>query len=125
MSSTIEELIGVYSPKLFNSDSLSVYIETSKLQTSECFFGNSYNLAVALRACHNFEINNRDENYNPAGNINSLKEGDLAKGFGSTNSSSNSGNLAQTGYGMQLQGLINSSSLSMGVTGVGGFGCAN
>ena len=119
MASSIKEIIQATFLKLYDSEALDVFIEMAELQTSACFFGSKYNLAVSLRACHNYELHLRD--YHSSGNATSLEEGDLSQGF-STPKDSN--NLGQTSWGMQLQDLINSSGLGMVVTGViGGLGC--
>lgn len=56
MAATIEDLLTVMCPDLANSDSLDIYVEIAESLLSESVLGDNYNLAVALRAAHEYTV---------------------------------------------------------------------
>lgn len=89
--------------------------------TSSCFFGDNYCLAVSLRAAHMLTLSKRGKSGAP-GAASGKKEGGLSINYSQTGGSK--GDLSQTSYGIQLQGLIEGQVPAISVTGAD-FGCSD
>lgn len=102
---TPEELIEVICPTLATISGYSTYVSLAASLTSSGYFGDSYALAVALRAAHMYMINSKRNG--ESGYITQKQEGRLSKSFGGMGNITSE--LQMTSYGMQLQQLINAS----------------
>lgn len=109
---TQSELFDLLAPELASSANKSKYLELGTLQTSSCYFGTDYDMAVALRAAHIGTLANRYSG--DGGEITSKREGDLAVTYSATG---NSSGLNGTKYGQQLQELINNKGGGISVAG--------
>lgn len=119
--SSIIDLIKIYNSGLYTSTDRSTYIDVAKGLVSQTFYGSNYNLAVCLMSCHMYVLNNRPgSSFGAAGNITSLREGDLSVGMGTGSTSGywNNAYLGQTTYGLQLMQLKRSTLPGISVTGI-------
>ena len=117
MGLTASQIIQVKCPELYADANLSVYIEMATQLSDSCFFGTNYQLAIALRACHDYTLDQRDAGQ--AGQISSVKEGDLAIAY-AISKAEGSEDLSQTSYGKKLIALIESGPGGSSVTGYDG-----
>jgi len=116
MGSTASQIIQVKCPGLYADANLSMYIEMATQLSDSCFFGSNYQLAIALRACHDYTLDQR--NAGQAGQISSIKEGDLAIAY-ATSKVEGDEDLSQTNYGKKLMYLIKSGPGGSSITGYG------
>jgi hypothetical protein len=112
MALTATQIITTRCPQLAQNSSLAVYLQMAEEQTSDSFFGANRSKAVALRACHMYILDCR--NNGEAGAVQSETEGRLSVSFAVQSSDKD---LAQTHFGIELKGLIRSTSPAMRVTG--------
>jgi hypothetical protein len=105
MALTIEEIIALRSATVAAKADLAQMIELAESQLKECTFGDQYNNAVALLVLHLYAINDRNGS---GGSIRSEKEGQLARSFGSVDSSLA---WASTSWGQELIQLVQSLNL--------------
>lgn len=123
MSLTIEQHFdrvtqGAYTTDPYKAD----YITAAKSQTSPCYYGRNYNLAVALLAAHYITLNTDPARSGSAvsGAVSSKKEGGISVSFSGAAAAISGGtnpDLAQTTHGMQLMALQKGAGPFMGVTG--------
>lgn len=101
----------------FASDAdVETFLTLAASLTSKAKFGDKYELARALRAAHMMAMRDRNNTNSPAGGaITSKREGSLSVGYSVGKNADV--DLAQTGFGVQLQGLIRSCVTAVGVTG--------
>ena len=117
MSMTPTTILDLIAPQFAADADKTSFLTLAKIQTSATFYGAKYNMAVALRAAHMLTLRDRAQSTQGAGGqITSMREGDLAVSY-SAASSGGSGDLSQTSYGMQLQGLKKGGGAFLGVTG--------
>jgi hypothetical protein len=112
---TVDDYITELLPKLALSPSLDVYKEMASFQTSLDFFGDKYDYALALRACHLYHVNTRG-NAN-GGFITGMNEGRVGMSFWNSPKAGDNSGLSLSTYGQTLKGLIHS--ISAGVSGSG------
>jgi hypothetical protein len=96
----------------------ATFLSLAVNRTSSCFFGDNYDLAVALRAAHMMTL--RDRRSGSPGAASSKREGGLAISY--SQAQGGDADLGQTHYGRQLEGLMNSQIPGFGLTG-GGVAC--
>jgi hypothetical protein len=121
MALTTIQIINIKCPDLGTDPNLSIWITLAQEQTDSSYFCNSYNLAVALRACHEYTlVNMPGASAGASGNISSIKEGDLSIGYSNNSSSGkSSNNLDQTIFGKELKALIKQVRTGIAVLGAG------
>lgn len=126
MSVSILENIRTKCPGLYNDADRAIYISNAELLCSLDFFGAKYNLAVALRACHDYTLVDRaNATGGVGGNITSIKEDALQVSYAAA-TGGNTNELDQTTFGTQLKYLIKicKPAVSLGTTNIsvlGGF----
>jgi len=101
----IDDIVKVKYPKLFLSPDYAVYIELAMNQTSTCYFGVNYNLAVALRACHSFYMTN-DRASADGGSVTGKTDGRVSMTFWNNTKAGDYSGLTLSTYGQELQALI-------------------
>jgi len=104
---SIEVILDAIAPEFVLNVNKSTFINLAKCQTSTTFFGECYNLAVALRTAHMLSLSLRS---GAGGQVTNKSEGDLSIGFSSYGGSKGKGYLDQTSYGLQLLDLLNQKS---------------
>jgi len=114
---SVDNIIKLKAPNLHTNPDKATYIALAKQQTSACFYGTSYNLAVALRACHSWTLDSR--NPNETGSLSGRRMGPVSVSF-SAGSNEGSGDLSMTTYGRQLSALKKSSGPGISVLGAPG-----
>lgn len=102
------EIIEVICPDFVTTSGYNYYIELAEVNTSEGFFGEQYEAAVALRACHQWELNSKNRGQN--GPVTYLMEGRLAKSFGGIGVIKR--DLERTSYGRQLLDMIDTCNIA-------------
>jgi DsbC/DsbD-like thiol-disulfide interchange protein len=112
MALTATQIITARCPQLAQSSNLAIYLQLADEMTSDSFFGTNRSKAVALWACHLYTLDCRSNG--EAGAIQSETEGRLSMSFAVQSSGKD---LDQTHFGMELKGLIRSTSPAMRVTG--------
>jgi hypothetical protein len=103
---TVDQYIEELLPKLALSPSLDVYKEMASFQTSLEFFGDTYDYALALRACHLYHINTRG-NAN-GGFITGMNEGRVGMSFWNSPAKGDNSSLSLSTFGQTLKALIHS-----------------
>lgn len=117
MALPILTLIQMACPGLASDTNVNNYVIEAQDRTSAQWFGDNYNAAVALRACHNWTLNNTRPG-GEAGAVVAEHEGGQARTF-SKGASSFPSDLEQTVYGVRLISLRKASGATAGViTGV-------
>ena len=106
MASTVDDYIQTLYPKLSLSPSKDVYVEMAELQTSSAFYGTSYELALALRACHYFYLD--DQLGGSGGVITSKTESRTSVSYWNSVPENDHSNLAGSSFGQRLKALIRS-----------------
>jgi hypothetical protein len=114
MGFTADQIVQTICSSLAASPNKDIYIQMADEITSTSIFGSNRARAVALRAAHMFTLDSRLNG--EAGAIQSETEGRLSVSY-SIGSSNRVEDLQQTHYGIQLRGLIHSSSLAIRVAG--------
>ena len=115
---TADEILKSIVPdSLYNDPYKDQHIQQA-LELTGDLYGAKKNRAVALRAAHTLQLKTRDASTGGAsGSIASKREGDLSIAFSSAGNTGD--DLDQTSYGKQLQALMNSCIMTIGVTGGG------
>lgn len=101
MGSITLQIIEVKCPGLYADAGRDIYIEIAGNRISRCYYSENYNLAVALQACHDYAMDQRNGD---SGTISSKKEGDLSVSYSSISTEDGS-DLDQTSFGMALKRL--------------------
>lgn len=109
---TPEEMLQVICPVFLTTSGYSVYLEMAESVTSSGWYGDTYPMAVALRAAHMWTLNTKRRGQ--SGVETYLMEGRLAKSFGGIGVVRNE--LELTNYGQQLLGLMKSQGPAMTTT---------
>lgn len=130
---TIDTHIKLLCPALYSSSDKSDWVALGESKTSADFYGEKYNEAAALMACHLFTLFSVDSKAAGSGerfamntgSINHLKEGDLTINFaapastdaiaGASTPSLTQASLMQTRYGAMLLTLRKSITPFVGV----------
>jgi hypothetical protein len=114
---TALQILDIIAVQFINDPNKETYIQLATLRTSQDYFGDNYQYAIALRSAHMLETNsNAQSGIGGGGIITSEREGDLAVSYGSTGSIYNRyPDLATTSYGRQLVDLIMGSGLPITV----------
>ena len=118
-------------PLIKDDPDLTTYIELARLQTSACFYGSKYELAVALRAAHNLVIS-KPKLYGSIAQIQGARASRRLKdqsesyfdgGITPNGGTTSAGNklLASTVYGQQLLQLMTMAGPSLRVIGAPSF----
>jgi hypothetical protein len=115
MALTTAQIIQIRCPNLYSDSALNIWVALAQEQLSSCFFGNNYNLAVALKAAHMYTLTNRNGGSGDAGVIASKSEGGLSVSY--VVSSNSDEDLGQTSFGLELAKLMKSSGAAASVTG--------
>ena len=100
-----DQYIMIKCPSLYADANKSLWVQAAKDVLGSCFYGEWYGLAVALRAAHDYTLDNRIGGQGFSGPISSIKEKNLSVSFQTTGGDSNP--LSQTSYGLELQELMN------------------
>lgn len=124
MTSTVDQIIGVYAPDLITDPGYAVYIDEATSSTSECYFGEMYNMALALRACHNYLLVQQRPNGTP-GQITSRTEARTSIQYWSTKPSGSYSDLHMTVPGAKLLALIHSRGPAASIGSPGATGCVD
>lgn len=101
----------------------STFITIATGLTSSTCFGDNRALAIALRAAHMIVLRDQGNAGGAAGSVTNRKEGGLAIGYGGAANLKISGDLGQTSYGVQLQGLIDGQITGIDVVGANTIPC--
>lgn len=115
---SVNSIIAALAPDLATDANKNTFVEIATERTSQAFFCDNYNLAIALRACHMWALS-QYRIHGEAGAISEKKEGQLSMGFQNTGKVSGAGDLDQTHFGKQLKALIRSSDAGITVLGAG------
>jgi hypothetical protein len=110
----VTDYITAQCPGLAGSPSISVYIADATNRTNQAWFGVNYAKAVALRAMHEYTLDQR--NLGAGGEVASLREGGASLVY-STSKGKNEDDLSQTSFGKRLIALIRNSGAGASVTG--------
>jgi hypothetical protein len=102
------EIIAIIYPDFSTTANVNSFISLAEGMTSQSFFGASYSLAVALRACHMYVT--LVARKGQPGYLTHESAGTLSRSYGGV-VTYNTSNLTSSSYGMQLLDLINSGSL--------------
>jgi hypothetical protein len=100
---------------LASSASLSLYIADATNRTDQAFYGANYNLAIALRAMHEFVLDQR--NLGAGGPIMGMREGGASISYAPGKGHQNDVDLDQTSFGKRLRGLRRASGPAVSVLG--------
>lgn len=97
-------LVRQIAPELVSESTarIDLFITIAKLRNSESVWGDKYDYAVALDACHELTMANRTGSGGP---ITSEKVGDLSVGYGSFQSGKNQISYDLTSYGQMYINL--------------------
>ncbi len=120
MSATVDQLIAIKCPLLSADANKATWVETAQLSIDADCYGNKYNLAVALRACHDYTVSKIEQGAGAgaAGGIVSKREGDQSISFANNiGIDSSDAYLSLTAYGKELISIRNGSVARMGYTG--------
>lgn len=105
MSLTIDQNIEIKCSSLFSDANKAKWVTNAQLSIDITCYGTKYNLAVALRACHDYTLATiqQGSGSGASGSIISKREGDQSVAF-SNNASNISGDdyLKLTNYGLEL-----------------------
>ena len=115
----VDEYVQTLCPSLYLSEvSYPVYLDIATSQTSASFFGEQTNYAIALRACHNFSIDEQRPG-GQAGLLTGKTEGRTSESYWNNIPKGDNSGLTLTTYGQRLKALIASMgcSASIGVPG--------
>ena len=119
MALTIDQIIAARAPQFSADPRKAAFEELAKLQTSTNF-GDRYNLAVALRMCHWWALeqiaggSSTNSGLTMGGTVKSETEGGLSRSYGNAGSGSTgttNEDLSRTAFGVELLALIRSSFL--------------
>jgi len=91
-------------PALSTSPLLQMYIDTAAQVTDMTAFGADYQYAIALRAMHNWTLDQRP--LGESGAVQSKAEGRLSQAFNTGKGNIKESDLSQTSFGVRLQALI-------------------
>lgn len=105
MTSSIDDLISTLCPDLAASPGLDVYLDIAKGNLSLEALGDSYNLAVALRAAHEYTVDATRAG-GQGGKVVSMTEGRTSVQYEATNRMRSSSALEMTQYGTRLKTLF-------------------
>lgn len=122
MTSTVDQIIDVYCPALNTDPNKAVYIDEATSLTKECYFGDMYNMGIALRACHNYLLVNTRKHGIP-GQITNVTEGRVSLGLWSNKPKGSYSDLHMTVPGTKLLSLIHSIGPAASISKVGATGC--
>lgn len=100
-------------PALYSDSGINDWISIATDRTSTSWYGNNYNMAVALRAAHDYTLS-VTRPLGEAGAVVSMSEGNQSRSF-SKGGSSFPDDLEQTAYGVRLKTLRRGAGPSMGV----------
>jgi hypothetical protein len=103
-------------PALASSPNLALYITDATQRTDAVFYGVNYNLAIALRAMHEYTLDQR--NLGAAGAIAGLREGGASIAYAPGKGLATDVDLEQTSFGRRLRGLRRASTPAASVLGV-------
>lgn len=106
-------IFNAIAPQYSSDPRLSTFQSIAQSLTSQTFFSNNYEYAVALRMAHMITISNRLRG--KGGAITSESEGEVSISY-ATNSKM-TGALSQTSYGIELEQLTRQSGMGITVTG--------
>ncbi len=109
--STAEEYIAIICPTLTTISGYASYVALAETMTSTTFFGDKYEFAVALRACHLYTVNTKRSG--ESGYVTQKTEGRLSRSFGGLGLMKTE--LMGSTYGMQLLDLIKSTNAGVAV----------
>lgn len=110
------EYLQLICPALYSDSSRSQWIAMAGEELSSCFFGSSYQKAIALYAAHQFTLAHRPSG--DAGVITSKKEGGLSVSYDVPDMEGGQA-LELTHYGLQLRQLRKSRHAGVSVIGSG------
>jgi len=113
--STSKEIVTLKMPDMAADPRVDDYISLSKFYISENIFGDKYNYAVALVACHMLMLDKQSGGSSTSsgsgsvGGISKEKEGDLSRSFGGvgSNVADRKQYFMSTPYGQELLQLWN------------------
>jgi hypothetical protein len=104
MSATIDKYIEVKCNALFTDANKQTWVDAAMLSIDQDCYGDKYNLAVALRACHDFTMSTLQQGAGSggSGNLTSKREGDQAITFANNTNMDDDLYLQGTSYGREL-----------------------
>jgi hypothetical protein len=111
MATSIDDLLQRIYPELYllPDEDKAIYQEIASRFTSEAYFEESYNLAIALRMSHYYAIDSNPANKSGAGGaITNMSEGRTSVSFWNTIPDGDYSTLNLTKYGQRLKALIKS-----------------
>ncbi len=115
MASTVDTLLESICPQLANALDKDIYLEIAQLTTSSVALGEAYNLALALRAAHEYTLD-QTRQMGTGGQIIGMTEGRSSVMFAEP--SKRLSPLETTQYGQRLKILFRS--LGLVATSTGG-----
>lgn len=119
MSLTASQILAAIASQFDSDPNRSTHLTLATQRTNSQCFGDNYQYAIALRAAHTLTMSKQASVVGgSAGGITSKKEGDLSVSYGGQTSTGVSGDLGQTSYGVELQGLINGNIPGIQITGL-------
>lgn len=111
----VTEYIQIMCPTLYANPGMDLYIELATDRTSSSYFGASlYNYAIALRAMHDFTIDNSRPS-GEAGYVTDRTEGRVTVRFLHNMDRASRNDLLMTSYGQKLHALIRSRGPACGI----------
>lgn len=108
MAYDVESIIGFEFPPLAGEDpdTLTYYIDMATARTDQTFFGNEYNLAIALRAIHTYiMVNDPSRSWGAAGLVIGKSEGRNSIRYWNSVKTGGS-DLQGTSFGQRLKALM-------------------
>lgn len=113
MTQTTDEIIAVIDADLASQDTLTLalYIDLAKELVDPDYFGSLYNFAVALRACHEFELDKRQAG--ETGLITDRTEGRISLRYLHNLDKNSTSTFGYTKYGLKLLSLARSKRLGI------------
>jgi hypothetical protein len=106
MSYSAEDYIQIKYPTFYASGNMPIYIDMASYNTDSVFFGTTYYLALALRACHLYYIDQKSTK--DGGLLTSKTEGRISVSYWNSPNKNSKSDLSMSDYGKQLLSLIHS-----------------
>lgn len=112
MALDVDSILAAIAPGFSYSPYATTFKELAISETSESYFGDFYNKAVALRAAHEWTLSTLSGN--ESGSISSKRMGPVSVSYQGTSGTSS---LTMTRFGRELMSLIQRRGVGAAVTG--------
>ena len=107
--STPLQIITLRAPDFATEPNIDDLTAQAGLEVSDTCFGDLKNKAIALIVMHWIALSKRDPEGTTTGSIKSEKEGDLARSYGSSGSTTGDPYYSQTAWGLEYLRLLSQS----------------